>query len=761
MKKLNQIWKMSACFAAAVLTLLGNATAARAAAPALNGKLVLRPLTSGDVKNTNYFLPSDSELSGGLTTVGVGTAVYLDAEVNVAIPAADITNVTWSVTAKPLGSVATLTTSPLGTNVPVYEPSDRLVSQVAGRRLFRPDPLIEGKYTVTATIATANEGTTNVSQTIIASTYMGSQTCEACHSGSALAEDKWHTWIQTGHSHIFTDEINGEAGSLKVSCLQCHTTGYSANTNVMDGGFSHEMAQYGWAIPSVLTNGNWQSMQANYPEVAKMANVQCESCHGPGKQHAYLFGNTNNAAWPSISVSYNSGDCNQCHDAPTHHIYGTEWLHSGHAITPTSPSGPGRESCIGCHTGKGFIARMNGQTNNLDTTYIPINCQACHEPHGDTTPTNNPGMIRTLASVTFENGTNVTTGGKGLLCMQCHHARVDANTYASNPQNASSRFGPHHGPQGDMIEGVNGYTYGEDIPSSAHGKAVPDTCVTCHMQEVGSSSPQFTLAGGHTFNVSSTNGDLVAACQTCHGPSVTDFDIALKDYDGDGEVDGVQTEVQHLLDDLSSLLPNSKGVLDGLVKTPVTATNWTPAQMEAAYNYTFVEEDGSMGIHNTAYTVGLLKASIANLIGKPYYAGANTNDVAYYNWQKTWFGSSTAAGSGYYDVNAYGIPNWMMFNLGLNPNTGIQQATNGVIYFNGKNIVNGATNTIAIYTAAEIAFNTQVGYDYKIQGISALSGAWSDLSTNMPGTGSTISFVTPTRDNAQMFFRVVHTVHAQ
>ena len=38
--------------------------------------------------------------------------------------------------------------------------------------------------------------------------------------------------------------------------------------------------------------------------------------------------------------------------------------------------------------------------------------------------------------------------------------------------------------------------------------------------------------------------------------------------------------------------------------------------MEASYNWQFVANDGSLGIHNTAYTVGLLKASIANLEGK-------------------------------------------------------------------------------------------------------------------------------------------------
>ena len=97
-----------------------------------------------------------------------------------------------------------------------------------------------------------------------------------------------------------------------------------------------------------------------------------------------------------------------------------------------------------------------------------------------------------------------------------------------------------------------------------------------------------------------------------------------------------------------------------------------------------------------------------------------------------------------------------MYALGLAPTAGFT-VTNGVIYFDGDNIVNGATNTVAIYTAAEIAFNTQKNVSYQIQGISALTGSWQNISTNIPGTGGSISYLTPMRNNVQMFFRVVHT----
>lgn len=746
MKKIFPRTRLAFCLPMMLLLLAGMP--AHAAGPALHSQLTLRPLTAVEV--TTYGLPTGTELSGGLTTAGIGAAIYLEADVNLAIPPADITNVTWALTTKPVGSTATLANSPLGGNVPIYEPASRLVSQVVGRKLLRLD--VPGQYTVSVTIQTGSSGSTNLTQNLTGATYMGINTCALCHSGGVIASDKYSSWSQSLHHQIFADQIDGHAGPLRESCNQCHTTGYNLNPAATNGGFDDMAKQYGWTIPPVLKDGNWASMQTNYPAVANLANVQCESCHGPGSQHATSLGKTN-----FISISLDSGSCNQCHDAADHHPYGTEWLNSGHAVSTRVPAEEAEENpviygaCLGCHTSIGFIQRLKGVNSNRDTSYLPINCQTCHEPHGETTPANNPHMIRTLASVTFQEGTTVTNAGEGLLCMQCHQARVNAKTYASNPNNASSRFGPHHGPQGDMLEGINGYTYGKNIPSSAHATAVTNTCITCHMQKLPSSDPAFTHAGGHTFNVSSTNGDLVAACQQCHGSSVTSFDIALKDYNGDGVIEGVQTEVKHLMDKLSTLLPNASGVVDGLVKVPVPAKTWTPAQMEATYNYLFIAEDKSMGIHNTAYTVGLLKASIADLTG-------DANDDGLPDaWQIQYFGSATSPNAAPNAAPAGdGVPNWLKYALGLDPRVPGVVVPNGVVWANAT-ALGGSTDEIQIFTAAEVVFNTETGKSYQIQSVSSLSAGWQNVGEPISGTGQSISYVTPTRSNAQQFYRVVHT----
>jgi hypothetical protein len=601
---------------------------------------------------------------------------------------------------------------------------------------------------VSVAIGTRSEGATNVTITITSGTYLGvgllpnTYGCALCHSGGQVAQNKVVPWEATAHATMFANGINGALGFYSASCIKCHTVGYDANTNAVNGGFDDVATQFGWTFPTVLTNSNWASMQTNYPAVANLANIQCENCHGPGSQHGSSFGNTN-----FIAISFASGDCAQCHDAPPNHIHVAEWQNSMHAITTRDPAG--NATCVGCHTAYGFIGRISGATTT-NTAYMAINCQTCHEPHGQTLPgTNapNPYIVRTLAPVTLMDGTVVTNAGEGLLCMQCHHARQNAATYASTTK-GSAYFGPHEGPQADMLEGVNGFTYGQAIPSSAHANAVSNSCVACHMQTIASADPAYLHAGGHTFENAWNGEDIVAACQQCHGAAVTTFDFPLQDYNGDGVIQGVQTEVQSLLNKLSTYLPP-----DNSVKSSLTITStWTQPQLEAAYNWLFVEKDGSLGIHNTAYAVGLLKTSIANLTGD-----AN-NDGLPDAWQTNYFGSlSNPNGAPNAINNTNGVPNWMMYALGLDPTQSGITVPGGVVWMNGKNLVNsGVTNTIAIYTAAEVAFNTQSGSTYQIQAISSLSGGWQNVGNPLPGTGNSISYVTPTRNNAQMFFRVLH-----
>ena len=602
----------STCLLALLLVAI---CATNVSAQTLAAQLVPRAVTNDDI--TAFGLPATTDRSGGLTTVGLGEAVYLDAEVDINVPASQISSVTWSIASKPAGSSAVLATSPLGANVPAYPPSDALVYQIAGRKLFRPD--IAGIYNFSATVTTAGSGVATLTVMITASTYMGVGTCAKCHSNGP-AGTTWsmvNDWSNTAHSSIFTNSINGQGAQVNgvpypytSACWPCHTVGYDASATVPNGGFNQLMAQLNWVAPTTLQAGNFAAMPAALQNVA---NIQCENCHGAGSTHVASGGDPR-----LITVSHEAGACVQCHAEAPHHVKAIEWNNSAHAVTTTDPAGSA--SCVGCHTNNGFVDRVNGVAG-ADLTYNAIGCQTCHEPHGETTPATPAGstthLVRTLGPVTLADGTVIKTAGFGTLCMNCHQARQKAATYAATTA-GSAHFGPHEGPQADMLAGANGFTYGKTIPSSAHFDVAADTCVTCHTQQPASTDPALGLVGGHTFKMSFAGTStipaeqMVGACQTCHGSEVTTFNFPLMDYDGDGVIDGCQTEVQHLLNDLALLLPPV-----GQAKTSLSIdSTWTQPQLEAAYNWLFVNNDGSLGIHNMAYTVGLLKASIADLQSK-------------------------------------------------------------------------------------------------------------------------------------------------
>jgi hypothetical protein len=377
-----------------------------------------------------------------------------------------------------------------------------------------------------------------------------------------------------------------------------------------------------------------------------------------------------------------------------------------------------------------------------------------------------------MAAVTMPDGTVITNAGEGAVCLECHQNRNGsaATQLVNYPIGqptwfGGSSFGAHDNPQGDMIEGVNANTYGQSIPSSAHRNTVSNLCVGCHMQALSSTDPGLYQAGGHTFNMTYnvtnsgvvTTVDKVDVCAQCHG-KIPSFDFPVQDYNGDGVIQGVQTEIQSLMDKLSTLLPNStyqansnSYVADGLVKTSVSfKTNWPAKFLKAGYNWQFVSMDGSKGVHNAPFASGILKASIADLTGD-----AN-NDGLPDAWQIQYFGSANSPNAA---PNASpagdGIPNWLKYSLGLNPNVPGIVVPDGVVWANGSNFV-GGTNIIKIYTAAEVAFDTGVGTNYQLQAISTLGGGWQPVGPLIVGDGTSRSLLTSTRTNHLQFYRVWH-----
>jgi hypothetical protein len=186
--------------------------------------------------------------------------------------------------------------------------------------------------------------------------------------------------------------------------------------------------------------------------------------------------------------------------------------------------------------------------------------------------------------------------------------------------NGADNFGPHYGVQGYMMAGMMGYEDGGVIyTDSYHATDIGNQCVICHMAPAPASplDPGHGQVGDHTFAMTALSEDIEAqntaeSCNQggCHA-GLSSYDrLAEEDFDGDGIVEGVQTEIRELLNELGRRLPPYDSPMVG---SALDDTNSGVTQRRAAWNWHFVSRDRSHGIHNTDYTVKLLQISIASL----------------------------------------------------------------------------------------------------------------------------------------------------
>ena len=190
----------------------------------------------------------------------------------------------------------------------------------------------------------------------------------------------------------------------------------------------------------------------------------------------------------------------------------------------------------------------------------------------------------------FDNNSN--------LCANCHQSRasyqqseaITTVTIGGVPTTVtdgfvgitSSRTGPHHGPQANILFGQLGY--GTSSINNDHKEL---GCVGCHMGESSGTE------GGHTFFPNVEN------CKTCH-TSATNFDIG-----------GTQTSFDTRMTAIRAKLVEGGILVDasGLAVVGI----YPDALFKGYWNWIFLSEDQSRGVHNPGYTETMLATAEANL----------------------------------------------------------------------------------------------------------------------------------------------------
>jgi len=554
----------------------------------------------------------DEIVSSGLSNVGVGEYVYLQGAEEDNLEN-NIVSWTWRLIGKPLGSSASL------------ESNSKEVTRFVADRV--------GDYLVEVNATNAKGQSTSSTTAVTAGTFAGISLCASCHNGSVPgAKDILTTFVKTGHA----DKFEGTWSSYSKDsdyCIRCHTLGYNEQAN--NGGMDDAARASGWnsknaSILGWLKTSGWTLDQVKAdPNMGRTINIQCENCHGPG------------ATAHTGTKSFDPAVCGQCHPQPM------EWKFAAHA--KKDPHMATNSSCARCHTGQGYVEEwvrgnklvMADQATPATPANVPsieqqsgISCATCHDPHAaDHTFTSGDAVksfqLRIVGEVTAPMGWKVNAGDAA-TCVRCHS---DNRT----PQNlkdwvAGTRDrGTHENTQADVFFGKGYYDYdGKLVTTNSFHSTLPEACITCHMAAnptvgagpdgvMGSRDDLKALSvGGHSWNMEGEwEGKVVqntAACAQCHAGATTFNRPAAGDYDGNGKIEGVQTEVQGLMAALRAQLP--KDAEGEVLNSPVTPANSTEAQRKAMWNYNLIKIDGSYGIHNTSFTVQLLQKTYKELTGK-------------------------------------------------------------------------------------------------------------------------------------------------
>ena len=312
---------------------------------------------------------------------------------------------------------------------------------------------------------------------------------------------------------------------------------------------------------------------------------------------------------PAGPQGWGTQDCASCHTSQLIAAKQFQWEHSVHATGGHYERNT--TTCAVCHTSQGFLERAATGAQETAATIedpLPQNCYTCHQIH--TTYTSADWAFTQPNPVTLWYGGQTLDFGKANICISCHQSRpitpsLPDPTTGGTVNITSSRYGPHHGPQGVMLPGLNGYQVAgpEPYQNSAHtlllANSTKNACIVCHM-----GTAQGSAVGGHSFNVSNeeTGAINTAACIECHAvPSET---TAL--------VDDRQAQIDALLEELRLKLVD-RGLLNATSDLAIVPQDFEGHEAGALYNYKYIQEDKSGGVHNFKYAHALLVNTIAAL----------------------------------------------------------------------------------------------------------------------------------------------------
>lgn len=232
-----------------------------------------------------------------------------------------------------------------------------------------------------------------------APSYIGDETCQNCH-GSV-----YETYMQSGHPHILTAVVDGQAPDYPFSSVPNPPDGYTwDDIQYVVGGYAWkarfidqdgnlitgDTAQYNLENEELDMGGEWVAYHAGEEVPYDCATchttgasaggewvldgVQCEACHGPASQH--VNDPSNVAARPDIPQT--SETCLQCHVSMDEAVAnaGGVFIQHDEVYGNTFVSKHNTLECMDCHNPHATtVYRDEGAAQ---VSGVAVNCESCH-----------------------------------------------------------------------------------------------------------------------------------------------------------------------------------------------------------------------------------------------------------------------------------------------------------------------------------------------------------------------------------------------
>jgi PKD repeat protein len=314
-------------------------------------------------------------------------------------------------------------------------------------------------------------------------------------------------------------------------------------------------------------------------------------------------------------------DCKRCHgdDDRIIRLPQAQWANSRHASPDLIEAmvllnGEGfltSECGKRCHTSEGFRKYSANDSTSAVTQPSVIDCFTCHLPHTGNYGAWSMDTLRGDRETTNLGNFTYYSAGASNMCAICHSARhvpVFSTTPGTVKLDSIGEDGPHFSAQANMMIGTGGARFGQTVVTNSHNSVndtLKDGCLACHF-----GTGRGYDFGEHTFKLKnqSTQEEYVANCNVsgCHSGLllITDLHDELKFPRLDS--------VRLLGDSLKNLLlafPVLSGT--GADTTDFYRDSTVPTDVaKILYNYLLYKGDGSRGVHNTKYTLQLLKESV-------------------------------------------------------------------------------------------------------------------------------------------------------